>query len=73
MPLELKTEHLLSFLAKPPVLNPKPCLAVENDDRPGSYSLEDLLELHRLTGIPLVFDFHHQRFCPGAPTGSAAP
>lgn len=39
--------------------------AVENDDVATSFSLHDLLELHRLTGIPLVFDFHHHRFCPG--------
>ena len=29
-------------------------LTVENDDRPNSYSMTDLLLLHNLTGIPLV-------------------
>jgi hypothetical protein len=38
---------------------------VENDDIPNSFSLNDLLFLHGLCGVPLVFDFHHHRFCPG--------
>lgn len=29
-------------------------LTVENDDIPNSYSLADLMPLHKLTGIPLV-------------------
>lgn len=29
-------------------------LTVENDDRPNSYSMTDLLLLHNLTSIPLV-------------------
>ena len=40
-------------------------LTVENDDWPNAFSLADLLKLHEKTGIPLVFDFHHHRFCPG--------
>ncbi|KAI7836305.1 hypothetical protein COHA_009813 [Chlorella ohadii] len=40
-------------------------VTVENDDRPGSYSLQDLLFLHNLIGVPLVFDFHHHKFCTG--------
>lgn len=40
-------------------------LTVENDDRPNSYSLRELMRLHELTGIPLVFDFHHHKFCDG--------
>ena len=31
-------------------------LTVENDDRPNSYSMTDLLLLHNLTSIPLVSD-----------------
>lgn len=42
-----------------------PCRAVENDDIASSFSLQDLLFLHGLCGVPLVFDFHHHRFCPG--------
>lgn len=40
-------------------------LAVENDDVPNSYSVDDLLLLHTKTGIPITFDFHHHQFCPG--------
>lgn len=40
-------------------------LTVENDDMPNAFSITDLLSLHEKTGIPLVFDFHHHRFCPG--------
>ncbi|KAL4541693.1 hypothetical protein Ndes2437B_g06037 [Nannochloris sp. 'desiccata'] len=43
-------------------------LAVENDDRPNSYSVTDLLPLHHATGIPITFDFHHHQFCPGGQT-----
>lgn len=40
-------------------------LTVENDDIPTAYSITDLMSLHQQTGIPLVFDFHHHKFCPG--------
>jgi hypothetical protein len=40
-------------------------LTVENDDRPSSYSVVDLMALHGMTGIPITFDFHHHRFCAG--------
>lgn len=47
---------------RPPSHRPSnPLCAVENDDRPGSFSLHDLLFLHNLTGVPLVFDFHHHK------------
>ena len=47
-------------------------LTVENDDRPNSYSLADLMELHALTAVPLVFDFHHHKFAPGGQTSDEA-
>jgi UV DNA damage endonuclease len=40
-------------------------LTVENDDRPSMYHVEDLLKLHDMIKIPIVFDFHHHKFCPG--------
>jgi UV DNA damage repair endonuclease len=40
-------------------------LTLENDDVASAYSITDLLPLHEKTGIPLVFDFHHYKFCPG--------
>ncbi len=42
-----------------------PCCAVENDDRPGMYSISDLLPLHRVAGTPLVFDYLHHALAPG--------
>jgi UV DNA damage repair endonuclease len=35
--------------------------AVENDDIASAFSLEDLLYLNKLCGVPLVFDFHHHK------------
>ena len=45
----------------PPLL----CCAVENDDRPGMYSISDLLPLHQMAGTPLVFDYLHHALAPG--------
>jgi UV DNA damage endonuclease len=39
--------------------------AVENDDRTNLYSIADLLPLHAMAGIPLVFDYLHQALLPG--------
>jgi len=33
----------------------------QNDDIANSYSLEDLLTLHKDIRVPLVFDFHHHK------------
>lgn len=30
-----------------------------------THSVRDLLQVHELTGIPAVFDFHHHGFCTG--------
>jgi UV DNA damage endonuclease len=40
-------------------------LTVENDDKPGLYSIADLVPLHEATGIPLVFDYFHHKLHPG--------
>lgn len=40
-------------------------LVVENDDKASQYSVNDLLNLHRLIGIPITFDYHHHRFSGG--------
>lgn len=53
-------------------LNCQKRVTVENDDIANSYSLEDLLDLHNMCGVPLVFDFHHHRFCPGSLTEEQA-
>ena len=49
-------------------------VTVENDDVASAYSVDDLLELHRLCDgtLPIVFDFHHYKFCPGALTQEQA-
>lgn len=39
----------------------QPTRAVENDDVASAFSLQDLLFLHSLCGVPLVFDFHHHK------------
>jgi len=39
-------------------------LTVENDDRGNLYSTVDLYEgVYKKIGIPIVFDFHHHKFC----------
>jgi UV DNA damage endonuclease len=47
-------------------------LTLENDDRPNLFSTRDLMEAHRLTGVPIVHDFHHHRFCDGGWTQEEA-
>ena len=45
--------------------NCKARLTVENDDWISGFSVKDLLPLSLQCNIPIVFDFHHHRFCPG--------
>lgn len=40
-------------------------VTVENDDRPNLFSVVDLMTLHQMCGVPIVFDFHHHKFCDG--------
>ena len=41
-------------------------LTVENDDRDTLYSVKDLYHgVYKKIGIPIVFDFHHHKFCDG--------
>jgi len=49
-------------------------LTVENDDRASMFSVSDLMRLHEMTDrkLPIVFDFHHYRFCPGGQTTEEA-
>ena len=39
------------------------CLTVENDDKVSMYSVKDLMYIHERIGIPIVFDYHHHKFC----------
>jgi UV DNA damage endonuclease len=44
-------------------------LTVENDDKASLYSTLDLYNLiHKNIGIPIVFDYHHHKFCSGEQT-----
>ena len=47
-------------------------LTVENDDKPGLYSVADLLPIYESTGMPIVFDYFHHRLHPGAQTEEEA-
>lgn len=49
-------------------------LTVENDDRASMFSVRDLLRLHDMCAphLPIVFDFHHWRFCTGDMTSEEA-
>jgi len=40
-------------------------LTVENDDKASMYSVIDLMYIHERIGIPIVFDYHHHKFCSG--------
>jgi UV DNA damage endonuclease len=43
-------------------------LTVENDDKPGLYTIADLVPLHERIGIPIVFDYFHHKLHPGTQT-----
>jgi UV DNA damage endonuclease len=39
-------------------------LTVENDDKQSAYTVRDLMFVHKETGIPIVFDYHHHTCHP---------
>ena len=47
-------------------------LIVENDDKESMYSVKDLMYIHERIGIPIVFDYHHHKFCTGGLTEQEA-
>jgi len=48
-------------------------LTVENDDKASMYSVQDLYRgVYERIGIPIVFDYHHHKFCSGDLTEQAA-
>jgi UV DNA damage endonuclease len=47
-------------------------LTVENDDKPGLYTVADLVPLHERIGIPIVFDYFHHKLHPGTQTEEEA-
>jgi UV DNA damage endonuclease len=42
--------------------NAKSRITLENDDKNSCWSITKLMQIHELTGIPLVFDIHHSSF-----------
>ena len=41
-------------------------LTVENDDKASMYSVKELYHgVYSRIGVPIVFDYHHHRFCDG--------
>ena len=44
-------------------------LTVENDDKQSMYSVKELYNgIYKRVGVPIVFDYHHHRFCNGGLT-----
>lgn len=43
--------------------NCKKRIAIENDDKPDCYSVDDLLPVVKELGIALTYDLHHYKFC----------
>ena len=49
--------------------NTKKRFTLENDDKASMWSTKDIYDkIHHETGIPIVFDYHHHRFCTGGLT-----
>ena len=44
--------------------NTKSRLTVENDDKTNCYGVSDLMYIHKNTGVPIVFDYHHHSCHP---------
>ena len=41
-------------------------LTVENDDKASMYSVKELYNgVYNIIGVPIVFDYHHHKFCDG--------
>ena len=47
-------------------------LTIENDDKPGLFTVEELVPIHEMTGIPIVFDYFHHKLHPGRQTQEEA-
>ena len=53
--------------------NTKKRFTLENDDKASMWSTKEIYDyIHHETGIPIVFDYHHHRFCTGGLTEQEA-
>ena len=53
--------------------NTKRRFTLENDDKASMWSTKEIYEkIYHETGIPIVFDYHHHRFCTGGLTEGEA-
>ena len=53
-------------------LNLRARLTVENDDKPGLFTVVELKPLHEMIGVPIVFDYFHHKLHPGSLTENEA-
>lgn len=69
-----KTETLKRFAQNFKLLskNLQARLTVENDDKPGLFTVQQLASLHEMTGIPIVFDYFHHCLHSGTQTEEEA-
>ncbi|WP_121354690.1 UV DNA damage repair endonuclease UvsE [Flavisolibacter nicotianae] len=69
-----KAETLKRFAKNIRLLSPnlQARLTVENDDKPGLYTVKDLEQVHEASGIPIVFDYFHHKLHPGSQTEEEA-
>lgn len=47
-------------------------ITLENDDKASMYSVKDLYQVYERLGVPIVFDYHHHKFCTGDMTEEEA-
>ena len=47
-------------------------ITLENDDKASMYSVKDLYQVYERLGVPIVFDYHHHKFCTGEMTEEEA-
>ena len=53
--------------------NTRSRLTIENDDKANMYSVVELVEgISKPTGVPVVFDYYHHKFCTGGLTEQEA-
>jgi|TARA_Y100000289_G_scaffold56287_1_gene59806 UV DNA damage endonuclease len=53
--------------------NTRSRLTLENDDKASMWSVKHLYDLiYQRVGVPIVFDYHHHRFCTGGLTEESA-